>query len=55
MCFAIVQQNDQMAPYLTQQMAEEYGHFFALNIVLVELAVQSTMEPFRTDGNTRDS
>jgi len=39
---------------LMQQMAEKRRHFFALNIVLVELAVQCTMEAFRTDGDTRD-
>ena len=51
---AIVQQSDQMSPYLTQQIAKEYCHFFALNIVLVELAVQCAMEAFRADGDTRD-
>ena len=43
-----------MTPYLSQELAEERYHFFALNIVLVELAVQCTMKTFRTDGNTRD-
>jgi len=50
MGFAIIQKHDQMAGYLTQQMAEEYHHFFALNIVLIQLAVQRTMEAFRADG-----
>ncbi len=54
----IVEQNDQMAWYLMQQVAKERGNFFPLNIILVKLTVQSTMEPFRADGNTgngRDS
>ena len=51
----IVQQNNQVPVYLVQQMAEKYRYFLALNIVLVELAVQGTMEAFRTDGNTRNS
>jgi hypothetical protein len=54
MSLAIVQQSDQMTPYLTQQMAKEYCHFLPLNIILVELAVQCTMEAFRADGDTRD-
>src|SRR5512144_2542342 len=39
---------------LMQQMAEKRRHFLALNIILVELAVQGTMEAFWTDGDTRD-
>ncbi len=54
MNLAIIQQNDQMALYLTQQVAEERCHFFALDIVLIQLAVQCTMEAFRADGDTRD-
>jgi len=50
----IVQQNNQVPVYLVQQMAEKYRHFLALNIVLVELAVQGTMEAFRADGDPRD-
>ena len=52
---AIIQQNDQMAVYLMQQMAEKRRYFFALEIVLIELAVQRTMETLRTDGDARDS
>jgi len=36
----IVQQNDQRAGYLTQQMAKKYSYFIALNVIFVELAVQ---------------
>src|SRR5512139_1100690 len=50
----IVQQNNQVPVYLLQQMAEKYRHFLTLNIVLVELAVQGTMEAFRADGDPRD-
>src|SRR5512139_3121628 len=35
-------------------MAEEYRHLLALNIVLVELTVQGTMETFRADGDPGD-
>jgi len=51
---AIVQENNQVAVDLMQQMTKECRHLFALDIVLIELAVQCTMEAFRTDGNTRD-
>src|SRR5208337_4860039 len=54
MDLTVVKQNDEMAMDLMQQVAEERRHFFALNIVLVELAVQRTMEAFRADGNTGD-
>ena len=36
----IVQQNDQGAGYLTQQMAKKYSDLIALNVIFVELAVQ---------------
>ena len=55
MNLAIIQQNDQMAVYLMQQMAEERRHFFALNILLIQLAVQCTMEALRADGDARDA
>ena len=48
---AVIQQGDHMAGYLTQQMAKKDRHFFALNVVFVELEVQRTMEAFRTDLN----
>ena len=35
MGFAIIQQDDQVAGYLTQKMAKEEGHFLALDIVLI--------------------
>jgi hypothetical protein len=54
MNLAIIQQNDQMTLYLMQQMAEEYCHFFGLDIVLIQLAVQRTMEALRADGDARD-
>ncbi len=50
----IVEQNHQVPVYLLQQMAEKYRHFLALNITLIELAAQGTMEAFRADGNPRD-
>lgn len=35
MSFAIIQQHDQVTGYLTQQMAEEFHHFFAMDVILV--------------------
>jgi len=55
MNLAIIQQGNQVASYLSQELAEERRHFFPLDIVLIKLAVQCTTEAFRTDGNTGDS
>ena len=55
MNLAIIQQGNQMPGYLSQELAEKRDHFFTVDIALIELAVQGTMEAFRTDGNTRDS
>jgi len=54
MRLAVIQQHDQMAGYLAQQMAEEEGHVVALNIVLIQVAVQRTMHALGADGNARD-
>lgn len=54
MDFAVVQQNDQMAGHLTQQMAKELLYFFPVNVVFIQLAVQRAMEAFWTDGNAGD-
>lgn len=54
MNLAVVQQNDQMAGHLTQQMAKEPLDFFPVNIVFIQLAVQRAMEALGTDGNARD-
>ena len=35
-------------------MAEERGHFFALDIVLIQLAVERTVEAFGADGDAGD-
>jgi len=51
---AIVQQHDQMTTDLTQELAQEDGHLFALNVVLVEQAVQRAMEAPGADGDTGD-
>jgi len=51
---AVVQQDDQMPAEVAQEMAQEDGHFFALDGVLVEVAVQGTMEPLGTDGDAGD-
>lgn len=54
MGFAVIEKHDQTAGYLTQQMAEEYHHFLSLDVVLIQLAVQRTMEAFRADGDSGD-
>ncbi len=54
MNLAIVQQNDQMAVDLMQQVAEKCGHFFAVDVLLIQLAVQRTMEALRADGDAGD-
>ena len=54
MNLTVVKQNDEMAMDLMQQVAEEHRHFFALDIVLIQLAVQRTMEALRADGDARD-
>jgi len=51
---AVVQQHDQMTTDLTQEMAQEDGHLFALNVVLVQVAVQRAMEAPGADGDTGD-
>lgn len=48
---AVVQQNDQMAADLEQQITEECQNFVSLNVALIQLAVQFTMEPLGADGN----
>ena len=50
--FAVVQQDNQMTPDLTQEMAQEEGHLIALNVVFVKLAVQRTMEAPGADSDT---
>jgi len=51
---SVVQQNDQMAADLAQQMAEEGQHFFSLDVVLIQVAVQRTMETLGADRNAGD-
>jgi len=51
---AVVQQDEQMAGNLLKQMAQERRDLFSLDVVLVELAVQSTVAPPRADRDTRD-
>jgi hypothetical protein len=46
---AVIQQDDEMTGYLTQQMAEKHRHFFALDVIFVQLAVQRATEAFRAD------
>ncbi len=50
----IVQQHDEGAGDLAQQGAEEGRDLLALDIVLIQLAVQRTPEAPGTDGDTRD-
>lgn len=54
MDLAVVQQNDEMAGNLAQQMTKEEGDFFALDIVLIELTVEGAVKPFWTHRNAGD-
>ncbi len=54
MNFAVIQQNDQVPMDLMQEVPQERCYFFPLDIVLIELTVQRTMEAFRTDSDARD-
>jgi hypothetical protein len=51
---AVVQQYDQMTTDVMQEMSQEDGHLVALNVVLVELAVQRAMEAPGADGDAGD-
>jgi len=51
---AIVEQHDEVARDLPQQRPEEARHLVALDIVLVELAVQRTATAPWADGDARD-
>ena len=51
---AIVEQHDQGAGDLAQQLAEEGRDLVALDVVLVQLAVQRTMEALGADSDARD-
>lgn len=51
---AIVQQHDHLAADVVQQLAEEPRDVFALDVVLVQLAVQRTMEALGADGDAGD-
>ena len=51
---AVVQQNDDMAVDLAQQMAEEHCDLLALDVVFVELAIQGASETLRADCDSRD-
>lgn len=50
----VVQKDEDMAGDLAKQMPEERGELFALDVVLVELAVQRATEALRTYGDPRD-
>lgn len=54
MDLAVIQKNDQMTPDLPQQMTEEGRHLFALDVVLIELAVQGAVKTLPTDGDPGD-
>ena len=51
---AIVQQHDEVAGDLAQQGAEEGRDLVALDVVLIQLAVQRAMDALRADGDARD-
>lgn len=51
---AIVQQHNEVAGDLPQQLTEKRRDFVALDIVFVQLAVQRAMVPLRAHGDARD-
>jgi len=51
---AIVEQHDEVAGDLAQQVAEERRDCVALDIVSIELAVQRAPKALRADGDARD-
>lgn len=51
---AVVQQNDQLAADLAQQMAEERQHVCSLNVVLIQVAVQRTLDALGAHGDAGD-
>jgi hypothetical protein len=51
---AILQQHDEVAGDLAQQVAEERRDFAGLDVVLIQLAVQRAVAAPRADGDARD-
>jgi len=47
---AVIQHNDQQAVDLPQQMTEKRRHFFPLDVVFIQMAVERATTTFRTDG-----
>jgi hypothetical protein len=47
-------QDDQVPADLTEELPQEHDHLVALDVVLVEVAVQGTLEPPGADGNAGD-
>jgi len=54
MNLAVIQQRDDRTRDLAQQMPEERRHFFALNVVLVQMAVERTMKAAGADRDARN-
>lgn len=51
---AIVQQHDEVAGDLAEEVAEERRDFCPLDVVLIQLAVERAMAALRADGEPRD-
>jgi len=51
---AIIPHDDKMTWDLIQEVTQKQGSFLGLNVVLVQLTVQSAMKPLRTDGDAGD-
>jgi hypothetical protein len=47
----IIQEDDQVAADLAQKMTEERRHFFSLDVILIQMAVQRAPITLMTDGN----
>jgi hypothetical protein len=50
----IVQKNNQMTADLPEEMAQESLDLFALDVVLIQQAIERTMQALGADGNTGD-
>jgi len=54
MDLGIVQQDNQMTTDLTQEMAQESLDLFALDVVLIQQAIERAMQALGADGNAGD-
>lgn len=51
---AVVQDDEHVAADVAQQVAEEHDHGLALDVVVIQVAVEGAVEPPGADGEARD-